>query len=271
MSAVADLVSSRDLLVNLTLREIRGKYKRTALGQLWSLLNPIALMATYSIVFSILLRAKPDPGNPSGLNYFFLWLSCALLPWVFINNVLTTGMGTIIANSNLVLKVYFPREVLVIANSLSWLFSFSIEMVVVVAATLAFGGRPLLYLPATILLMLFAALMATGLAFFLAVANVYFRDTQHFISIALNLLFYAAPIVYPLKLVQVETHRHPILVRVVEWNPVTHFAEGFRNAIYDGRWPTANNLLYLFVISTVVFVAGYAFFRHNTGRLAEEL
>jgi ABC-type polysaccharide/polyol phosphate export permease len=302
MSAIADLRSSRDLLLNLTQRDIKGKYKRTALGQLWSLVNPIALMITYSVVFAFILRNKPLPGNPSGIDYFFLWLSCGLLPWIFFSNVLMQGMGSIVGNANLVLKVYFPRETLVLSSSLALLFTFCFEMSVLVVATLVFGSHPktinipavvptpgyagkpayvehvhphflgpIWFLPGTIFLMVLIFLLGTGVAFFLAVANVYFRDTQHFVAIILNLGFYLAPIVYPPSLLDPHRHAHPILVGLVEWNPITKFAEAFRNCIYDGRWPALETVLYLTAISVVIFLAGYVFFRHHTARMAEEL
>jgi ABC-2 type transport system permease protein len=268
VSAFADLRSSRDLLVNLTLREVKGKYKRTVLGQAWSLLNPVAVMATYAVVFAFVLRARPEAGDPSGLDVFALWLACGLLPWMFLNNIITTGMGTIVGNANLIQKVYFPREALVLSNSLSWLFTFSIEMAVLVVATLLFGGRPLEFLPATVVLMLLLTAFATGLALLLAVANVYFRDTQHFVGILMQLWFYASPIVYPLTLV---SQSHPQLVTLFRLNPVERFSEAFRNTLYDGRMPSLGTTTYVVVASVLTLAVGYAVFRRREGRLAEEL
>lgn len=268
MSVLSDFRNSQDLLANLALREIRGKYKRTALGQIWSLVNPIAIMAVYSIVFSLLLKAHPPKGNPSGLDVFALWLSCGLLPWLFFANVVTSGMGAVLANANLIKKVYFQRETLVVADALSWLFTFCIEMVVLVVAILIFGGDPLLYLPGVIALMALLFLFGTGLALLLSVANVYFRDTQHFISIFMQIWFYATPIVYPAALV---FSQHP---RVAFWyrlNPMERFSEAFRSLLYDNRWPTLNNIAFLVVVSVVVLALGLAVFRRFQGRLAEEL
>jgi ABC-type polysaccharide/polyol phosphate export permease len=268
MSALADLGSSRDLMVNLTLREIRGKYKRTVLGQAWSLLNPIAQMATYSVVFSLLLRAQPGRGDPSGLDVFALWLSAGLLPWLFFQNVVMSGMGSLVGNANLINKVYFPRETLVISNAASWLFTFSIEMSVLTVAVLIFGGSPLLYLPATIFFMLVLAAFGLGVSFVLAVANVYFRDTQHFISILMQVWFYATPIVYPITLV---AEHHANLLSIYRLNPLERFTEVFRNTMYDGRWPTLANTLYVVLVSLVALVIGYLVFKRYEGRLAEEL
>lgn len=268
MTALADLRSSRDLLVNLTLREIRGKYKRTVLGQAWSLLNPVAQMVTYSVVFSLLLKAKPDAGNPSGLDVFALWLSCGLLPWLFFNNVVSTGMATLVGNANLINKVYFPRETLVIANALSWLFTFTIEMSVLVAAVLLFGGSPLLYLPATIFFMLVLAVFGLGISLMLSVANVYFRDTQHFVAILMQVWLYATPIMYPVSIIEAEK---PDLVWLYRANPMERFTEVFRNTIYDARWPSLSNTAFVVTVAVVVLFAGYTVFKRYEGRLAEEL
>jgi ABC-2 type transport system permease protein len=254
--------------VNLTQREIKGKYKRTVLGQTWSLLNPVAVMAMYAVVFAFVLRARPEAGDPSGLDVFALWLAAALLPWMFFNNVVVSGMGAIVGNANLIQKVYFPRETLVLSSSLSWLFTFGIEMVVLILATLLFGGQPLLMIPATVLLMALLAAFATGIALLLAIANVYFRDTQHFVSILMQLWFYATPIVYPVSLV---TDAHPTLGTIYRLNPMERFSEAFRNTVYDGRLPSLETTTFVVVVSLLTFLVGYTVFRRREGRLAEEL
>jgi ABC-type polysaccharide/polyol phosphate export permease len=270
---LTDLRTSRDLLVNLTLREIRGKYKRTALGQVWSLVNPIAQMATYSVVFAILLKAKPPSGDPSGLNIFALWLSCGLLPWLFFSNAVTTGMSVLVTNANLINKVYFPRETLVIANVLSWLFTHCIEMSVLVVAVLIFGGSPLPFLPVTIFFMFLMAVFALGVSLLLSIANVYFRDTQHFVAILMQLWFYLTPIVYPISIVEKEAARHKQAwwVDIYRLNPIERFTEVFRNTIYDGRLPSLSNTLVIVGVSGATLVVGYRLFKRYEGRLAEEL
>lgn len=268
MRALTDLRSSRDLLVNLTLREIRGKYKRTALGQVWSLINPIAQMATYSLVFSVLLKAQPDKGHPSGLDVFALWLSCGLLPWLFFSNSVTSGMTVLVSNANLINKVYFPRETLVISNVLSWLFTHSIEMSVLVVAVLLFGGNPLPFLPVTIFFMLVLAVFALGIGLMLSVANVYFRDTQHFITILMQIWFYLTPIVYPIKII---ADRKPGVIWLYRLNPLERFTEVFRNTIYDGRMPSLSNTGFLVGVSVATLAIGYWVFKRYDGRLAEEL
>jgi ABC-type polysaccharide/polyol phosphate export permease len=121
LSSLKELSAARELTINLTLRELRGKYKRSVLGWTWSLLNPLATMLIFSVVFGVFLQVSPDIGRPSGLHNFAFFLLCALLPWNLLANGIGGAMGVLIGNSNLIKKTYFPREVLVAANvASSW-------------------------------------------------------------------------------------------------------------------------------------------------------
>lgn len=278
MSLITDLRDSRELWRNLTLRELKGKYRRTALGQLWSLLNPLAAMVIYTLVFSFLLRIQPEPGNPSGLNIFALWLLCGLLPWTFLANVLNGGMGAIIGNANLIQKVYFPRFVLVVSTASAWAVTWAIEMAVLVLVLMMFGGSPLLYLPVALFAMALLAAFALGLGLALSVANAYFRDTQHLVGILLQVWFYLTPILYPLSYVADQQVRlaeqygwEVPLVALFRLNPMERFAEVFRNLLYDNRLPEWGDLAYCGVLAMLSLIVGIAVFRRFEGRLAEEL
>src|SRR5450830_2139978 len=109
MNYLREVWASRELLFNLTSREVRGQYKRTIFGQLWSLANPLALMLIYTFVFGLIFRSNPRPGDPSGLDVFALWLLCGLLPWTFFSSVINSGAGSLLANANLIQKVSFSR------------------------------------------------------------------------------------------------------------------------------------------------------------------
>ena len=113
LQKLSDLSSSKELFVNLTLRELRSKYKRSVLGWAWSLLNPLTSLVIYGFVFSVIFGVEAPPGDPSGLDNFAMFLMCGLLPYNFLSNGLNGGMGVLIGNGNLVKKVFFPREILV--------------------------------------------------------------------------------------------------------------------------------------------------------------
>jgi len=274
LTSLRDLGSSRELVGNLTLREVRGKYKRTALGQLWSLLNPLATMVIFTVVFGVLLRVEVPPGSPSGIDVFALWLMCGLIPWTFMSNAVTGGMSALVANANLVTKVYFRREVLVAANVFSWDVTFGIELLVLSAALLAFGAMVLPWLPLVIVFGLVLTAFGLGLALMLAVANVYFRDTQHFLSIFMQFWFYATPIVYPATLVPDSPEllgvRIPLRT-LYELNPMEHFVAVFRALLYDNRFPELGDVIFTVGAATVALLAGWTIFRRYEPRLAEEL
>lgn len=284
MTALADLRSSRELLVNLTRREVTGKYKRSVLGQGWSLVNPIATLLIYSIVFGILIRVPPGIGDPSGLENFTFFLACALLPWAFFQNALNGGMGALLGNANLVKKVWFPREVLVASTVLSWVVTFAIELGVLVLALLLIGANPLPYLPVVVVLVVLLALFGLGIGLALSVAVVYFRDTTHFMAIFMQFWFYLTPIVYPVTLLEqalFERYGGAGGPEVLGWtvpllglyqlNPMARFAEAFRACLYDNRLPDLASFVYLVGWTAFALVVGYAVFRRFSGRLAEEL
>ncbi|MEO6826822.1 MAG: ABC transporter permease [Microbacteriaceae bacterium] len=278
MSYLKEVLGSRELLANLTLREIRGQYKRTVFGQLWSLVNPLAAMVVYTFVFSFIFRLKPAAGDPSGLDIFALWLLCGLLPWTFFVNTVTSGMGSLLANAGLVQKVSFSRIVLPLSSVGSIGYNWLIEMGVLLVALLLVGGSPLPWIPLTLLTMILLAIFATGLALMLSVANVHFRDTQYFLGIIMQIWMYMTPIIYPITLVQTQSDRvgglfgTPItLLNVYETNPLERFVSVFRQLLYDNRWPDLNDLVTCALWAGVSLALGLWVFRKNEKGLAEAL
>ena len=221
MGAVLDIVGSRELLTNLTLRELRGKYKRSLLGWSWSLLNPLASMVIFTIVFRTILQIPAPTGDPSGLTNFPLYLLTGLLPWSYLANNTNVGMGALVSNAGLIKKVAFPRQTLLFATSLSLLISFGIEMLLLVVVLLIAGNMVLPWLVPTVVLMVLLGLFSTGITLALAPLNVYFRDLQYLWSIAMQMWFYATPIVYPLSYVP------DSLLPFIELNPATQFVLAF--------------------------------------------
>ena len=270
----SNISMQRELLANLTLRELRGKYKRSILGWGWSLLNPLASMCIYTIVFAVILKIEVDPGAPSGLDVFALFLLCGLLPWAFFANSLSGGVESLVSNANLIRQVWFPRQVLVSATVGSFLITLLIEMSVLCVALLIAGNMVLPWLVPALALIVVLAAFALGIALVLSVANVYFRDARHLISIVLQVWFYLTPIVYPLSLVPEESDLlgWDFPTRdFIELNPMTRFVEAFRDLLYDLRWPSAGTLAYVTVWAVASLAVGAWVFTRAEGRLAEEL
>ena len=263
-----ELFGARELLSNLVLREVKGKYRRTLFGQLWSLINPLATMLVYTVVFSIIFRAQPPAGDPSGLDSYPLWLLAGLLPWMFFQRVVTEGLASITSNAGLIKKVYFPRMTLPFAVTGSTGFTWSIEMGLLAAALSIFGAFVLPWLPLVLVFMLLLALFATGLAMALAILTVYFRDTQHLTAIVMQLWMYLTPIIYPIEFVRTASADHPWLFELYRLNPMERFTSVFRELMYDNRFPDPVDALWCVGWALLFFVGGFAIFRRFERKLA---
>ena len=274
-----EVVKARELLANLTQREISGKYRRTALGQLWSLANPIAAIIIYTFVFSFIFQIAAPIGDPSGLQNYALVLVCALLPWLFFQRVLSQGVDSIVDNAGLVQKVYFPRVVLPLSLMGSSLFTWLFEMGVLIVALIIVGGLSVVpFIPVVLLFMLLLAVFAGGLAMVLSILNVYFRDLSYLVSLILQFWFYLTPILYPVTLVQSQSDKiggiagTPItLYDIYRLNPMEPFVAIFRNLLYDNRLPDLAPVLAASAWALVFVVAGYLLFWRKEKMLAELL
>lgn len=269
LSYLKELWGSRELLANLTMRDVKGKYRRTFFGQLWSLINPLATMLVYTIVFSIIFPARPAIGEPSGLNIYPLWLMTGLLPWMFFRNVVSGGLGSITSNAPLIKKVYFPRMNLPFSVTGASLFTWANEMGLLTVALLAFGACVLPWLPLVIVFMVLLALFGTGLGMALAILTVYFRDTQHFVSIAMQLWMYLTPIIYPISLVEDAAKLHgAYILDLYRLNPMEHFVNVFRQLIYDNTWPDPADTLWCVGWALGMLAVGFLIFKRFEKRLA---
>lgn len=269
MSTLTQINASRELLWNLTLRELRTKYRRSILGWTWSLLNPLATVAIYGFVFGTLFGATAPEGDPSGLTNFALFLLCALLPWNFFVMVQTTAMNSIIGNSGLVRKVAFPREVLPLAQVGHGIVQFAIEVGLLTVVLLFFQRSFLPWLPVTILLMVLLATFSAGLALALSAIGVYFRDLPYLWGIVLQVWFFATPIVYPPSLLQAQLPSWGYTV--MSLNPMYRYSAAFRSTLYDGTAPSLGTLAGLTIVSFVTLYLGWKVFERLSNRFAEEL
>ena len=274
MSRLREYADARELTVNLTLRELRSKYKKSVLGWTWSLLNPLSTMIIFTVVFSFFLKVKPSVGHPSGLDSFAMFLLCGLLPWNFMSGGMSVGVDCLIGNSNLIKKVYFPREIIVFSNVAALFVSFCVEMGVLVVALLVVGNMVLPWLPLVFIIMLIEAAIVLGIGLLLSTFNVYFRDVKHLITILSNALFYSMPIVYPISVVPKTAHILGMAIpfrRIYLLNPLVRMVTAFRAVLYDLRFPALNDMLYLLAWAVVLCVVGLWTFKKFERRLAEEL
>lgn len=274
---------TRELLVNLTMREVRSQFKRTTLGRLWSFINPLATIAIYSIVFGYILQSPIEPGINSGIHLFALFLASALIPWTFLSGAILSGMGSIVNNAGLLSKVYFPRFILPVSTILAMTVTFAIEMSLLTVIMAIVGGpKVFLFLPAIIAMMGLTIVFCIGIALMLSVAMVYFRDTQHFMAIFIQLWFYATPIIYSEVLIL----RMQEKVREAGWtlfgepfplfflynlNPAARITGSFRAMLYDYTWPSWQDWLVVSAWAGIVLALGMWVFGKFSARVVEEL
>lgn len=258
MNVFKDLYKYRELLKTSVKKEIRGKYKNSFLGVLWSFLNPLLQILVYAIVFPLIMKNNEK-------NYV-VFLCCGLIPWTFFSTAITRAAFTMIENGNIIKKVYFPREILPISICVSEAVNFLISTVIIIAFVL-FNGLGLttyiLFYP-LIYIVQFLLVLAIGLV--VSSITVYIRDLQHLIGVALQLLFYATPIVY---------NPATINARGFEWvlkiNPMTYIIGAYRDIFYNQVMPDITSLLVLGGILVVVCVVGYMIFNKLQKGFAEEL
>jgi len=262
-----------DLLVNLTLRDLRSKYKRSALGWTWSVLNPLVAVVVYSAVFSVFLRIQPSTGDPSGIRSYAVFLLVTLLPWQFHVTSLTEATRSITANGPLITKIWFPRWVLPTSSVLARFLTLLVEMAVLLVLVAVIEGHyAFAWIPVVLVLMTLQLVFTIGLALMVSAANVYFRDVQHFLGVALAPWMFLTPILYPLNMVPADREFLGIGYRTLyQLNPMVSWTKAYRNALYDLRFPSAERWLAILTATTVVLVLGAALFRRLEPRMAEEV
>jgi ABC-2 type transport system permease protein len=227
-SSVRDILQYRELLVLLIRRELRARYKNSSLGGIWSLVKPIAQLLIYFIVIGQFL------GAARGIPEFAIFVFSGLTMWALFNETVSGGAGSVVANSGLIKKVYLPREVFPLSVVGGALFTLATQFVVLAVALVVTGtvptGPELLYAPLAL-----AVLLVFGTAFglVLAAVNVYLRDVQYLVEIAMTVLFWASPIVYSWALVR-QAISGSTLQQFYLGNPVTAAVLGMQRALWVG-------------------------------------
>ena len=257
MKVFKELYQYRELLKTNVQKEIRGKYKGSFLGVLWSFLNPLLMVLVYALVFPYIMRTNVD-------NYL-IYLITGVIPWNFFTTCITTGCNCVWINGGIIKKVYFPREILPISVVAAGLINFLISCVIILLFVL-FGGIgfsvQLLWLP---LIAIIQSALSLGLLFILSAINVYVRDIEYLVGFLLNLLFYATPILYTADM-------FPESIRwVLYLNPMTTIIESYRNIFYYQQSPALTSLMIVFAVSFMILIIGYLIFKKLERGFAEEV
>lgn len=252
-TAVATLWQHRGLLRALALRDIQNRYAGSVAGALWALLNPIAMLGIYAVVFEYVFRVRVP--NLATDQPFVLFVALALWPWLAFQEAVTRGTLAVQNNASLVKKVAFPHELLVYSAVAA---SFAVHLCgfMVVLAVLRMLGFAIYFWawPAVLLSLLALLVLASAVALLLGALQVFVRDVEQVLSQIMSVLFYATPILYPMSLVP------NWLADVMQWNPLVHMLEGIRNALLHTAVTPWGQLGLMVAAAVAVFYLARRFF-----------
>ena len=257
MKVFKNLYEYRELLKSSIKKDVGGKYKNSVLGVLWSFLYTLLQIAVYAIVFPLIMR--------SNMENYTVFVCCGLIPWNFFSTAISRSSFTMIENGNILKKVYFPREILPISVVTSEAVNFVISTIIILAFVLGTGMGLTWYVIFYPVILLIQYILLIGISLFVSSITVYFRDLQHFIGIALQLLFYATPIVYATNIIP-ESYQW-----ILRLNPMTFIIDGYRSIFYYQQQPDFISLGITLLVSLILCVVGYLLFSKLQKRFAEEL
>ena len=248
----------RELIRNLVLKDLKLKYRDSALGFLWSLANPLLLIVVYAIVFTHMLRVEI-----ANFPYFLL---VGILPWNFFSQSLMMCTGSIVDNGGLIRKVWLPAEVFPLSTVLFNLVQFLLALVVLMPVAafifrISFSWTLIVFFP----LLLLHAVFTLGLGYIISTLTVFYRDMRHFIEIFLMLLFWLTPIVYDIQGIPGPMRRFILA------NPLAFFISGYQEIFYYQRIPAAFHFLVLTLLTLTAFGLGYWCFCRYKARFPEEV
>ena len=262
---LARLLHFRGLLLTLTARELKARYRGSLLGFFWSLVNPLLLLAVYTLVFDVVFKNRAGGAQP-----YAVFLLSGLFPWIWFSGALLDGTVSLSANAGLLRKAVFPAEVLPVVSTLASLAHYLLALPVLLAALAVarfglhhpVGGWSILLLPAALLVQLpFTA----GLALALAALNVHFKDVRDLLANLLTLMFFLTPILFPLDSIR---HLAPVWW-AVRLNPFTPYILAYQEALFWGRWPEPTLWVQMGAVSLVAWSFGAGLFERLRETLVE--
>lgn len=256
-----ELWQYKDLLYFMVLRDVSVLYKQSVLGTAWAVINPLFSMLLFTVIFGKLAKV-PSDGIP-----YPIFSYAALIPWTYFSNSLNASASSLITNSNVFTKVYFPRIIIPLTPVLSKLFDFAVSFIFLIVLIFWYGYLPtakILLLP---FLLLFMMLFTFGLGSWLSALAIQYRDVKFGLTFAIPLLMYAAPVVFPASLIL--NKFGTTIYRIYGLYPMTGIIEGFRAAVIPGKiipW----DLIGMSAIGTVsLVIIGLRMFRKLENRFAD--
>jgi lipopolysaccharide transport system permease protein len=264
---LAELFRYRELVLNLTVRELKARYKRSALGFLWSLLNPLLMMLVFTVVFTLIAPNNQIPKYP-------IFLLCGLLPWNFFSAGVMAGTNSVVVNGDLVKKVYFPRVALPLSMVLASLVNFLMAMAVLFGVLVIFQSNFSPYLWMLPFVILIQTCFIAGMVLILSTLNVFYRDTIMIMEVVMLAWFFLTPVFYPIQMlpdsytimgITLDVHR---LMYVL--NPMASLISSYRDLLYWGYRTDFDFFLRTAITSLAILAFGFWFFIRFSHRFGEE-
>lgn len=270
--SLREIFTHREMLSLLIRRDLKSRYKDSALGFVWTLIRPLTQLFIYYIVIGKFLAAE------RGIPDFAIYVFTGLTAYGLLSEIIGGGTASIVGNSGLIKKIYLPREVFPLASVGSALFNFAIQMLIIFAATLALGVFPahadlIYFIPAFLVLVVYA----TAFGILLAAVNVYLRDVQYLVEVLLLLALWASPVVYSWSMVK-GILGDGLALAIYTDNPITLGVLGFQRALWVGGQGVAEypsdlmmRLGIAFIIGVVLLAVFHRIFARLQGNFAQAL
>jgi ABC-type polysaccharide/polyol phosphate export permease len=256
-TGIKELYAYRELIGIWAEREIRARYSHSVLGVVWAIFQPLAFMIIYAFVFTRILRVDTDEVP------YLIFIYVGQLPWSFFARGLLGAVPSIVANMNLVTKIYVPRATFPLAAIATYFVDFLCGIVVLVLLMIYYQTPLKPAMPFVLVLLFIQILLMSGLGLFFAAINVRFRDINQMLPLLLQLFFYACPIIYPVSLVP-ESLRSLYML-----NPIAVLVEGYRQIIFNGTLPDPAHLALAAALALVAFIIGFTVFRNSEDQFAD--
>jgi len=259
------LTGYSELLWTLLRREIRVRYKGSALGLVWSLVYPLSMMLVYTLLFSVLWKSARN------IPHYPLFVLVGLGVWGFFQASVQLGSGSLLGNAELITKIWFPRELIPAASVLAQTISLAVIFAILVPLDIVFVPETARTMPLVIPFVAAFICLALGFAWLFSVANVFFRDIEHLLAVIFLPWFFLTPILYGLDQLPAAA-QHRWLIDLLRYgNPVTPYVEGIRAVSLQATVPGAGLLIYIFTVGPLLGIIGLRVLQRFEDQLAVEL
>lgn len=265
----ADLRARVALIRAFALRDLKARFTATSLGLVWALIVPLATVAIYSLVFSVVFRAQAPPMGNGHAGVYAVWFFCGLVPWNMFSQSLSSGLVSIVGMGPMLQKVYIPSYIPVVSATATVVIEKCLEAVVMLGVLLLFlnVGWTWLLFP---LVIAGIATFAASLGYLLALANVHFRDTGQIVAIALQLWFFLTPVMYPVDKIPEEWNGLPLRA-LLAFNPMTQYVNITRDLLYGLQLPSLASVGYAAAFTAVTTGAAIVAYRRFGRDVAEAI